>query len=173
MSRPNVKSSWVRSRFLAGVVGAGLVLSIKFIKVLYPKHNLPALLRYRGSRVNYFVSPASSFGSPPTQRLAVVVPAHAGDLYRALASLSRWPSTCSPVTQAQVDLVLYKAETEDDLSYGALRLLENTAGRCFANTKIVYGALTKEVRKTMQGRSLCMGRPCTVCMYVVTEKGSP
>lgn len=52
------------------------------------------------------------------------------------------------MTRAHVDLVLYKAEAEDELSFGALRLLENTAGICFANTKIVHGSLTKEVRNS-------------------------
>lgn len=132
------------------IMAASLVACVEFTMVLFTKHSFPSL-RQGGSRMDHLSSAGvTTFrSSAPSRRLAVVVPAHAGDLYRALASLSKWPSACSPVTQANVDLVLYKAETEDELSYGALRLLQVTAGRCFAKTKIVYGALTKEVRNTL------------------------
>lgn len=81
-------------------------------------------------------------------RLAVVVPTHAGDLPETLKSLEKWPSTeCSLETLHYVDLVIYKAEGPDDATEKeALPLFRETAGRCFANTKIVYGDLSKEVR---------------------------
>lgn len=149
MWRANPKNSrGVRCCALVSVaIATCLVLSIKFVRVLNPVESLVALREGRLRMDGMVTSTTSSFrGSLPSQRLAVVVPAHSGDLYRALASLSKWPTKCSPVTRAHVDLVLYKAEAEDELSFGALRLLENTAGICFANTKIVHGALTKEVR---------------------------
>eukprot|EP00903_Cladosiphon_okamuranus_P019226 g17680.t1 len=79
------------------------------------------------------------------QRLAVVVPAHAGDLPRAVAALDRWPKTCSPVTLANVDLVLYYAEGEGDTEpLAALDVVASSAGSCFGNTKLVYANLTPE-----------------------------
>lgn len=88
------------------------------------------------------------------RRLAVVVPAHGGDLRRALASLSRWPTLCSPVTVQHVDLVLYFAGTEedDDWADDVLPELEKTGGRCFAKTNVVFGNLTDEVRARRGGR---------------------
>lgn len=81
-------------------------------------------------------------------RLAVVVPAHKGDLHQALESLQRWPTACSAVAKAKMDLVLYKAEGEDaESSASILPALDSTAGRCFANTKVVYANLRDEVRK--------------------------
>lgn len=89
----------------------------------------------------------SAVASPEPQRLAVVVPAHAGDLPRAVSALDRWPKTCSPVTEESVDLVLYYAEGEDDMEpLVALDAIASTAGACFANTKLVYANLTPEVR---------------------------
>lgn len=90
---------------------------------------------------------AAALSSGP-QRLAVVVPAHAGDLPRAEAALDRWPKTCSPVTQANVDLVLYYAEGEDDKEpLAALDAIASSAGRCFEHTKLVYANLTPEVSR--------------------------
>lgn len=82
------------------------------------------------------------------RRLAVVVPAHGGDLRRALASLARWPKACSPVTLRHVELVLYYAGAEDDSGWSddVLPELEQTGGRCFARTSVVFGNLTDEVR---------------------------
>lgn len=89
----------------------------------------------------------SAVASPEPQRLAVIVPAHAGDLRRAVSALDRWPKTCSPVTQESVDLVLYYAEGEDDAEPLAARdAITSTAGRCFAHTKLVYAKLSSEVR---------------------------
>lgn len=78
--------------------------------------------------------------------MAVVVPVWEGDLDRALDSVSRWPSTCSEVTQNNVDLILYKAEGDEESSGTILPVLERTAGRCFSKTKIVYAHLAEEVR---------------------------
>lgn len=80
------------------------------------------------------------------ERLAVVVPAHAGDLPRAVSALDRWPKTCSPITKANVDLVLYYAEGEGDTEpLVALDAIASSVGRCFRNTKLVYAHLTPEV----------------------------
>lgn len=80
------------------------------------------------------------------QRLAVVVPAHAGDLSRAVSALDRWPRECSPVTKDNVDLVLYYAEGEDDSGpTAALDEITTSAGRCFSNTRLVYANLNEEV----------------------------
>lgn len=90
----------------------------------------------------------ASASASEAQRLAVVVPAHAGDLPRAVSALDRWPTTCSPVTKENVDLVLYYAEGEDDPEPAtALETISSTAGRCFANTKLVYANLDAEVRR--------------------------
>ena len=81
------------------------------------------------------------------QRLGVIVPAHRGDLDRAISSLDRWPKKCSPVTQEKVDLVLYYAEGKDDIAAAAaLPTITNSAGRCFANTRLVYANLDEDVR---------------------------
>lgn len=93
-------------------------------------------------------------------RLAVVVPTHAGDLPETLKSLENWPTTCSSETLRYVDLIIYKAEAPDDaMEKEALPLFRETAGTCFANTKIVYGDLSKEVScafpEKKHGRGLC------------------
>lgn len=82
------------------------------------------------------------------QHLAVVVPAYQGDLDRTVASLERWPSNCSPLTVENVDLVLYYAEGEEDKSAveEAAGVIAATAGRCFANLRVVYAHLREEVR---------------------------
>ena len=81
------------------------------------------------------------------QRLGVIVPAHRGDLDRAVSSLDRWPKKCSPVTQENVNLVLYYAEGKDDpAAAAALPTITDSAGRCFANTRLVYANLAEDVR---------------------------
>lgn len=84
------------------------------------------------------------------QRLAVVVPAYVGDLDRAVSSLGRWPSTCSLITQQNVDLVLYYAEGEEDAAAvdAAAAVVAETAGRCFSKTLTVYAHLSEEVRES-------------------------
>lgn len=85
--------------------------------------------------------------SESAQRLGVIVPAHKGDLSRAVSSLERWPANCSPVTLENVDLVLYYAESvADEDAAAAVPTIAESAGRCFANTKIVYANLNEEVR---------------------------
>lgn len=81
------------------------------------------------------------------RRLAVVVPAHAGDLRKALASLARWPKACSDTTLQHVELVLYYAGSSDDdgWSESVLPELEETAGNCFSRTTVIFGNLTDEV----------------------------
>eukprot|EP00903_Cladosiphon_okamuranus_P005533 g5510.t1 len=90
------------------------------------------------------------------QRLAVVVPAHGGDLRRALASLARWPEACSPVTLRHVELVLYYAGAEDDSGWSndVLPELERTGGKCFARTSAVFGNLTHEENSYPKGPSV-------------------
>lgn len=87
-----------------------------------------------------------------SQRLGVVVPAHHGDIDKAVSSLSRWPTECSPVTQQNVDLVLYYAEGEEDVvAADAISTIASTAGRCFASTRLVYANLDKEVSSDSDG----------------------
>lgn len=88
------------------------------------------------------------------KHLAVVVPAYRGDLDRAVASLERWPTNCSPLTVQSVDLVLYYAEGEEDRSAveEAAGAIAATAGRCFANLRIVYAHLEEEVRHVFWSR---------------------
>ncbi|CAN0469445.1 unnamed protein product, partial [Laminaria digitata] len=78
------------------------------------------------------------------ERLAVVVPVWSGDVDRALDSVSRWPTACSAVTLSNVDLIMYKAEGDEESSEALLPVLERTAGRCFSETKIVYAHLREE-----------------------------
>lgn len=81
------------------------------------------------------------------KKLAVVVPTHGGDLSRAVSSISRWPTTCSPVTRDYVDLVLYFAQGPEHASWSpeVITSLTRTGGRCFAKTRAVFGHLTDEV----------------------------
>lgn len=82
------------------------------------------------------------------RRLAVVVPAHGGDLRRALASLAGWPKACSRITLGHVELVLYYAGAADDSEWSddVLLELEQTGGKCFGRTSVVFGNLTDDVR---------------------------
>ncbi len=82
------------------------------------------------------------------RKLAVMVPAHGGDLRKALKSLSAWPKACSPTTLRHVDLILYYAGSDDDdgWDYSVLPELERTGGRCFSRTSAIFGNLTAEVR---------------------------
>ena len=79
--------------------------------------------------------------------LAVIVPVYRGDLSRAVSSLERWPSTCSPLTERNADLVLYYAEGEEDAPAvtAAVETISKTAGSCFANTRLLYAHLSEEV----------------------------
>lgn len=117
--------------FLVALAFAALGLVLNFL----------FLLRLEERRTILSVSRPSRQG-----KLAVVVPAHRGDLDRALASLSRWPTACSPVTLSSVDLILYYAAAPDDKSVRILPSLSWTGGRCFAHTQVVYANLTDEVR---------------------------
>lgn len=106
------------------------------------------------SRANSaWAAPATLFADEKSgavdERLAVVVPCHDGDLERALASVARWPKACSPVTLSNVDLILYKAEGDEESAETILPALQQTAGQCFANTKIVYGHLADEVSRSV------------------------
>lgn len=122
--------------FSAVFLFAGLGLGLNFLFLLRLEGKSPKL---------------SVFSSLPERKLAVVVPAHHGDLDKALASLALWPRTCSPVTLANMDLVIYYAEVPDEKSDKILPTLTRTGGQCFARTSVVFGNLTEEVR---------VGDPC-------------
>ena len=85
----------------------------------------------------------------PGPHFAVIVPVYRGDLSRAVSSLKRWPSTCSSLTERSTDLVLYYAEGEEDAPAvtAAVETIRETAGQCFAETRLVYARLSEEVRK--------------------------
>lgn len=87
--------------------------------------------------------------SARSQRLAVVVPAYSGDLSRAVESLVRWPTKCSETTQHHMDLVLYYAEGADESAGSVVSTIAESAGRCFADTKIVYANLLQEVSRRL------------------------
>lgn len=123
-----------------------------------------------GALRDAFASPTGDSDNPrkhgtpseedPRHRLAVVVPAYRGDLDRAVASLERWPTECSPLTLQNVDLVLYYAEGEEDriAVEAAAGAVTESAGRCFANLRTVYAHLEKEVGRRSSGvRSLAGG----------------
>lgn len=79
-------------------------------------------------------------------RLAVIVPTHAGDLKKALASLAKWPQNCHPLTRQHADLVVYYAGEADERVSPALARIAETGGKCFADTKLLLAKLTKKVR---------------------------
>lgn len=97
-------------------------------------------------RLNYL--PPTAGAAQPSKRLAVVVPAYAGDLDKALASLAKWPQTCHRLTQQNSDLLLYYAGGDDGHVNSVGPSLAETGGRCFANTRIILANLTKEVSKS-------------------------
>lgn len=99
-------------------------------------------------------SPPGVSDAASSDRLAIVVPAYRGDLDRAVASLERWPIVCSSITERNVDLVLYYAEGDEDNSSVAAagEAITSSAGRCFANTRIVYAYLAPEVRGSARAR---------------------
>lgn len=131
-SNSNMSSGMSRCFLVAlSFAALGLVLNFMFLLRLEENRKLTLL--------------ASRLASQ--RRLAVVVPAHRGDLDRALASLSRWPSACSEVTLSSVDLILYYAGDVDEKSSQILPSLSYTGGRCFSNTQVVYANLTAEVRE--------------------------
>lgn len=77
----------------------------------------------------------------------MVVPVYDGDLEKSLESMALWPKVCHQETLSKVELVLYKAEREEEGTRESLqKALEETAGECFAETKIVYANLKDEVR---------------------------
>ena len=87
------------------------------------------------------------------QRLGVIIPTYRGDLDRAVSSLGRWPKICSPLTQENVDLVLnYYVEEDDTTAAAAITTVANSAGRCFARTRLVYANLVDQVRTTGRKR---------------------
>lgn len=104
-------------------------------------------------RENDFRSSLQRAASP---RLAVVVPAYRGDISRAVSSLERWPSACSPVTQRNVDLVLYYAEGEEDSDVvtAAADTIATSAGSCFSTTRTIYAHLSEEVKHRCTQRSI-------------------
>eukprot|EP00903_Cladosiphon_okamuranus_P007272 g7050.t1 len=80
--------------------------------------------------------------------LAVVVPAHRGDLDLAVHSITNWPqpTVCSPLTKTNADLVLYYAGGQEDAEAvaAAADTIAKTAGRCFGVTRTVFAELEKE-----------------------------
>ena len=84
------------------------------------------------------------------EKLAVVVPAHAGDLDKALASLATWPSRCHEATLVDTDLILYYAGGEEDGVAAALPSLAKTGGKCFATTRLILANLSDEVGLAFQ-----------------------
>lgn len=85
---------------------------------------------------------AATVGS---RRLAVVVPTHAGDLEKAIASLAKWPQNCHNLTLQHADLIVYYAGGADEPVRLALANIAATGGRCFAHTKLLLAKLTKKV----------------------------
>lgn len=92
------------------------------------------------------------------EKLAVVVPAHAGDLDKALASLATWPSWCHEATLVDTDLILYYAGGEEDGVAAALPSLAKTGGKCFATTRLILANLSDEV-----GLAVSVVMCCTDC----------
>ena len=133
-----------------------------------------AFLAFAGGRdVEAVQDPPEPPREHPGQHLAVIVPVYRGDLSRAVSSLERWPSTCSSLTERSADLVLYYAEGEEDASAvtAAVETIRGTAGRCFAETRLVYAHLSEEVRKCVskcdtrqKQNSMCNRMRCLECV---------
>ena len=137
-----VNPSWKTCRLLSILVSAAIVLLLFNVYLLVSLRLArdPSKSLLGGTLKNTKTWKGSNM------RLAVVVPTHAGDLPETLKSLENWPNKCSLETMHYVDLVIYKAEGPDDATEKeALPRFRETAGKCFANTKIVYGDLSKEV----------------------------
>ena len=125
---------------------AGSSVSLPRTEAMGLKRHRPTAMNLLSSLALLAGTAAAAADESASQRLAVIVPAHAGDLSRAVSALDRWPQACSPVTQQNVDLVLYYAEGEDDSGPSeALEGIAAGAGRCFESTKLVYANLNEEV----------------------------
>lgn len=92
-------------------------------------------------------------------RLGVILPVWEGQLNQALESAARWPKVCSQATLDNADLILYKAEGDEESADKIVQTLSSTAGRCFANTKIVYGHLLDEVSRYCRGNTCGLTEP--------------
>lgn len=124
-----------------------LLFNFYLLLSLHPalKTSPTSLVRSLRGKVGYGSGSGGAVGV--RRRLAVVVPTHAGDLDETLKSLEVWPRECTSDTLEHVDLVIYKAEPKDEVSEDEiLTQFRETAGTCFARTRMVYGELTKEVR---------------------------
>lgn len=136
-----IASAWTMRGLLAlALMGSTTMCSTSGAEATFPRQQTSELPR---------TITGPSFEAHSSRRLAVVVPAHAGDLSRVVESLERWPRTCSPITKQHADLVLYYAEGTDEKLDAVVPILTETAGSCFANTKIVYAHLAEEVRGPM------------------------
>lgn len=84
------------------------------------------------------------------ERLAVVVPFHRGDLDLAVQSITNWPepASCSPLTEQNMDLVLYYGGGQEDYDAvsAAADTIQTSAGRCFASTRTIFADLEKKVQ---------------------------
>ncbi|CAM9750544.1 unnamed protein product [Ectocarpus sp. 4 AP-2014] len=86
------------------------------------------------------------------RKLAVIVPIHEGDSDRAMAALSKWPTTCYSNTLMGMDLIIYKAEAISSAS--RLTTVPDRASLCFRNTKIVSANLRPEDNVYPKGSSV-------------------
>lgn len=159
-------------RFLCvALVGASLLLNVSLLVSLGPSH-IPSVARHPSPQPDHLINADMERGPHSLQqgdriiftdterglqrRLAVVVPTHDGDLDETVKSLEHWPTSCpEDGSLSNVELVIYKAEAKDDpTEKNILPRLRETAGRCFAYTRMVYASLTKEVRGCLR-RQAC------------------
>lgn len=151
LSAPHKKTKTCFSLSMACVCSS-LLFNFYLLLSLHPalKPSRTSLVRSLRGKEGYGTSSSEEEGGGGlSRRLAVVVPTHAGDLGETLKSLDDWPTKCTADTLAHVDLVIYKAEPKDEMSENVtLPRFRDTAGKCFARTRMVYGELTKEVRIT-------------------------
>lgn len=107
---------------------------------------------FEGSSSSTAISNERPYHFAQPKRLGVVLPATSNNLQQVIESIRRWPipTECSTSTSQHADLVLYYAEhtNTDDTAYilPYLFFIEQSAGRCFANTRIVFANLSNEVR---------------------------
>lgn len=82
------------------------------------------------------------------RKMAVIVPIHDGDKFRAMDAISRWPHKCQRNIVEHMDLIIYKAEPPQPGPDGDAFLLSKVpheASACFRSTKIVSANLLPEV----------------------------
>lgn len=97
-----------------------------------------------------------SSAQSPIDRRAVIVAADRLDLTRAISAVGQWSTSCQSAGLHDVDLVVILAEWHGSASVSKVAedKIAGTAGRCFAETRVVYGHLVEKVIFRRRGERL-------------------